>query len=191
MFIFLDIDGVLNDKMTRNGPRNLRSSLFWQEEDIDKDKIKILNEIILRTGANVILHSSWGKNWGKPYMTEFFNHLGLIKPLYDVTGGIFRILEIKNKIKELEIDQFVVLDDFDMIINFGENQFMTDYDIGLLAEHIEPIVEILKRKINPDDFKIQPNEAVILDGGDPDCMHSFGYCSSTGKLICKNCYGTY
>lgn len=191
MFIFLDIDGVLNDKKTRSGPRILRSEPFWQIEDIDLEKIKILNEIIEETDANVILHSSWGKNWSKPYLIDFFNHVGLCKPLYDVTEGIFRIIEIKNKIKALNIDQFVVIDDFDLKDNFKANHFHTDYDIGLLIEHINPIIDILNRKINPKDFEITRNEMIEIEGGKDDCPHSFGFCQDTGKLICRHCDGYY
>lgn len=63
--IFLDIDGVLN-------------SNFWNDEHqkeisdgtlIDKEKIKLLAQLVSRTSAKIILHSGW-RFWfdgeGKP-----------------------------------------------------------------------------------------------------------------------------
>lgn len=190
MFIFLDIDGVLNDKKTRNGPRLDKKSLYWQKEDISLEKIDILNEIIEKTGSEVILHSSWCKHWSKSYLTDFFNHLGLCKPIYDFTNGVFRVLEIKKLIREHKMSNFVVLDDFCLKDNFGSSHFMTDYDEGLKRDHVDLIIQILQTSVDYKTFEVKENEKIELDGGDENCLHSF-YSSDTGKLTCRFCEGEY
>src|SRR5712672_980854 len=67
--IFLDIDGVLNCKKTPN-PRNFPYV-------VDRRLIARLKKLLRRTGAKVVLSSSWrfdpiglfaAKHWGVPFM---------------------------------------------------------------------------------------------------------------------------
>ena len=53
--IFLDIDGVLNSNFW-NGQHQREIS---DGTLIDRDKIKLLAEIVKQTNANVVLHSGW------------------------------------------------------------------------------------------------------------------------------------
>lgn len=54
--IFLDIDGVLNTYYTKKETRNY--SIFVEDK-----KVAILKEIVDRTGAKVVLSSSWRIGW--------------------------------------------------------------------------------------------------------------------------------
>lgn len=67
--IFLDIDGVLNSKKTPN-PRELPYI-------VDKKLLSRLNKLLERTGAKVVLSSTWridpvgllaAKHWGVPFI---------------------------------------------------------------------------------------------------------------------------
>ena len=67
--IFLDIDGVLNCEMTRN-PRKFPYV-------VDKKLLTRLQKLLKRTGAKVVLSSSWrcdpvgllaAKHWGVPFI---------------------------------------------------------------------------------------------------------------------------
>ena len=49
--IFLDIDGVLNTNSDR---------------EISDDKLKLLSELVSKTGADVVLSSSWRNWWNNP-----------------------------------------------------------------------------------------------------------------------------
>jgi len=82
--IFLDIDGVLN----YNGCKTETSSgsMF-----VNDNKIKILKEIIDRTGAKVVLSSTWRIGW---------KHLDM--GLTD-TWAIRDFVELRDKLLEFEI----------------------------------------------------------------------------------------
>ncbi len=86
--IFLDIDGVLNSKSwNENHKEEIKRGVL-----IDEDKVKLLKEILIKTGAVVVLHSGW-KFWFdndiKPtrkeskFLAEIFGKYGI--EIYDVT----------------------------------------------------------------------------------------------------------
>ncbi len=61
MYIFLDIDGVLNDSQFRlEGLRRRDYSVL-----IDPKKVALLKKIVEETGASIVLSSSWTKFWDK------------------------------------------------------------------------------------------------------------------------------
>ena len=55
--LFLDIDGVLNSCNTK--------AKVGFERAIEEDKIVLLEEIVERTKAEIVLISSWRENWYK------------------------------------------------------------------------------------------------------------------------------
>ena len=50
--IFLDVDGVLNSDFPT---RHQLASGEW----IDRERVRLLGEIVRRTGAQLVLHSGW------------------------------------------------------------------------------------------------------------------------------------
>ena len=66
--IFLDIDGVLNTNSDR---------------EISNDKLKLLSELVSKTGADVVLSSSWRYGWNQPEKnqpgTRIYNLKQLLK----------------------------------------------------------------------------------------------------------------
>ena len=158
--IFLDIDGVLNSM-----------DYFKQTKDckgyteINPEKVKLLKEIVDRTGSKIVLSSTW-RNLSKrkdesehpmyTYLTDTLQEYGL--EIIDHTPYIAqgRPSEIKAWI-DTQPDKdirFISLDDdfpkhkYDEV-GIGDFLVRTSFyekDGGLRKEHVEKSVEILNRE---------------------------------------------
>ena len=111
--IFLDIDGVLNCQ-------NSKSSCFGMM-GIDNKKVEVLKSIVDKSGAKIVLISSWRTGWNRVhkeeqgYMANYLDKklksagLYIIDKIDDYTAmlgeGILKWLENK------EVESFVILDD--------------------------------------------------------------------------------
>ena len=161
--IFLDIDGVLNSK-------------FWNESHqmeisdgtlIDQKNIKLLAELVNKTGAKIVLHSGW-KMWFdanlKPLRNEserlvnMLNDVGL--SIYDVTPDLateeirrskkFSLVKADEIILWLklheEVTEWIVIDDLDLHNELiGSHQIKTDSRVGLTMEDVEAAMKLLNR----------------------------------------------
>ena len=174
--IFLDIDGVLNGYSKWTGKlydvfRRLRLikyvNKYYDLFGVRTHKVKILKRIIDRTGAKIVLSSSWRHGWYSDYDTsdksnrqtvlhKKFNKYGI-----DVVGitptDTNRREEIYSYIDQHpEIENYIVIDD--ETFNFDEElkEHMiktsnTDYisgawyeNTGLKRKHVKQAVEILQ-----------------------------------------------
>lgn len=151
--IFLDIDGVLNsDKYDKVRDWNKMSF-------IDESRLALLKQIVDKTGAAIVLISTWRKHWDKNkslcdssglYICEMFEKYGL--SIYDKTPYLGIMAERRNEIKdwlqymEEKIESFVIIDDYP----FGWEE-LNDYYIktepnfrdGLEIEHVEKAIDLL------------------------------------------------
>jgi hypothetical protein len=155
--IFLDIDGVLNnrDTLTNNYSYNC-SPAAWSAESCD-----VLKEIVEKTGASVVISSTWRLTL--MHMIEHgFKMIDIPMPI-DKTCSLAGIYNenapnefIRESIRGDEIEQwlslnpqvthYVIIDDnSDMLPDQLANHFVqTDmYEGGLKREHIPRILEIL------------------------------------------------
>jgi len=122
--VFLDVDGVLNTEETfeRNYQEYLVTNV--RKEPIDEERIKYLKDIIVATGAKIVLSSSWRLHCefegrtivsSEPhmkYLIDLLSKYGLM--LYDITGydrDGNRGNEIMEWLAREEVDNFIVLDD--------------------------------------------------------------------------------
>ena len=149
--IFLDIDGVLNSSVyDRQRSEN--------DGNIDRTRLWLLKKLVDKTGAKIVLSSSWRNHWEKNYdecddvgkkIIMDFASAGL--EIYDKTpkvGYLERSEEIRMWLKENpEVKSFVIFDDN----RYGwgdlsENFILTNYRIGrgLEEEHIKQALEIIK-----------------------------------------------
>lgn len=123
--IFIDIDGVLATAPCWNMSQDNK----WNAYPFDKKAVKVLNEILKETGAEMVLSSDWKYHYTMKQITEIFTELnGVIKAPFDRTpfskeytamnleGG--RISEINMWLKEnkekLGITHWVAVDDLKM-----------------------------------------------------------------------------
>lgn len=149
--IFLDIDGVLNDAYTDAKSPNGFIGL-------DDNKIDCLKEIVDRTGAVIVLCSTWKTDWDEnpykqsgegSYLVEKLKKHGLEiyskTPSYVTSRGEAITLWLLDR---NDIDGFVIIDDiifadyieFDLVNHVVQTSFVNG---GLLPEHVGECVNVL------------------------------------------------
>ena len=151
--IFLDIDGVLNSR-EYDRKRN------WNEQtDIDETRLPLVKEIIDKTGAKIVLISTWRSHWNRDvnlcdedgmYINRLFSKYGLA--IYDKTPDLGLLSKRKDEVKawlaeyKSDIEGFVILDDYrfgwddlsDFYIHTNPN-----YGLGLEKEHVALAIKLL------------------------------------------------
>lgn len=117
-FIFLDIDGVLATEES--------SKMEWHPEftyPFDSACVEILNRILEKTSAEIILTSDWRIHFDMDLnrLDSLFKHNGIHKSPLDITPDLG-----KNRNKEIlsyvckhgaKISAFVILDDMDIKVH--------------------------------------------------------------------------
>ena len=120
--IFLDIDGVLNTN---------------SDKEISNDKLKLLSELVSKTGAEIVLSSSWRNWWNNPkinipgsFITNWKNKFLDNNLSITLTTELEcpKNLSIEKFIIQHNVKRFVVLDDEPIDI---ANLVQTNGDIGL------------------------------------------------------------
>ncbi len=135
--ILLDLDGVLIKSAT------------WREDDIHEDGysdfdstcVKNLNNIIDKTGYNLVLSSSRRENVSIDQMNEYFKRRGVSKsikayvPMYDIELRISRRQEIEMFLDEYKPKNYLIIDDDKSLLDASEeiksNWIQTNSMIGL------------------------------------------------------------
>ena len=171
--IFLDIDGVLNTSQTFIDIHNEYLKTSKKRIEIDLDRLNYLKEIVAKTGAVIVLISSWrylGKMQNGKYiplcekmasLIQIFANYGL--SIYDITpkdeeGKKYK--EIKEWLKDKEVENFIIIDD--EVLNLQEifpkeiikTSFKTEKEInqrrgdalGLCESHVKDAIRKLNMK---------------------------------------------
>lgn len=139
-YIFLDIDGVLATEECSFKPEH---ELYAYP--FNKDCVRIFNEILLETDAQIILSSDWRLMFHDLETLDLvFKHNGIIKSPVDITPNLSnRSLEIETYIKENNIKSFVILDDMDLKV-FPDKFIRCNINEGIKEAGIkEKIIDIL------------------------------------------------
>ena len=160
--IFLDIDGVLNTKewhsrMTKDAPKDEYGYAF------DPVTVKNLAHIIDKTGADIVISSSW-KSYGVAKLRKMWEIRNLPGTILDITPntisdemllnanldemelGVCRGNEIKEWLSRHkgEVANYVIIDDFDDLLPEQENHtVLTDSLIGITGSDAEKAIMIL------------------------------------------------
>lgn len=163
--IFLDVDGVLNTSQTFIDIHNEKS----KRVEIDEFRVKTLSELVNKTGAKIVLSSSWRIFWDDNLIplnrkaeefNKIFDKYGLT--IYSKTPYIkgYRETEIDEWLNvHNNIENFVVIDDesFDLQKYVGTKLIKTskvkngkmlknmDDCTGLCKHHIELAENILNK----------------------------------------------
>lgn len=152
--IFLDIDGVLNS-------RKYDAERDWGKlTNIDETRLPLVKEIVDRSGARIVLSSTWRVDWDTDpakcavegrYINDMFARYGLA--VFDKTPdlGVYasRADEVKAWLDAHDgIESFVIIDDD----GFGwgklsERLVKTSMYIGrgLERRHVDAVLEILNK----------------------------------------------
>ena len=155
--IFLDHDGVIclannwgsrHKKQKKWGGMKLsmRGSeipLEYRFDNFDKKAVKILNEILETTGAEIVVSSDWRFHATLEELGEYYTSQGIIKKPIGVTGmfkdlfprewstlrfradlELERYMEINHWVENhSEITNWVAVDDLDMSVEFLSDRF--------------------------------------------------------------------
>lgn len=155
--IFLDIDGVLNCRFTRE---KYRGYPFVMGR-----KIEMIKHLVEETGARIVLSSSWRKGWYdmqsgriKTIETELYialrnelqNYLLEIMDYTPVIANNKRGEEIEQWLREWDgepIESFVILDDMNgQYLRPHANRLVrTSINEGLQTVHVELAKKILEK----------------------------------------------
>lgn len=124
--IFLDIDGVIN------------LDLGWCSESII-----VLNEIIDHTEAKIVISSDWKYEYSISTLRNIFLNQEIKGEIIGFTSDVYianiqklaenRVLEIKEYIKENDIDNYIAIDDLDLAsAGLEKSKFVrTKFSLGL------------------------------------------------------------
>ena len=155
--IFLDVDGVLNDKDT--------NAKCGEYRGIDDAKLILLKAIVDQTKAKIILISSWKEHWFSSYKSlqdDLAIYLdqrlsqvrlkisGKVRDEYTSGRGeaILKYLDVLDK-KGIFVSSFLILDDNDQ--DYEENELLghlvqTDFENGGLTSQLAEIaIQILRK----------------------------------------------
>ena len=142
--IFLDIDGVLaTDKEFMTNRTKFRKKHPAMDElkvpyPWNKGAVKVLNEILDETEAEIVLTSDWRLHWNLDELKGIFTWNGVKKHPIAVTNvtyvsmsnlGMNRSCEIDTYIVEHNIENYVVIDD----LNIGKYMKITNDDDKFFA----------------------------------------------------------
>ena len=133
--IFLDIDGVLNTNSDR---------------EISNDKLKLLSELVSKTGADVVLSSSW-RNWWNNHKTNIPGSFitRWKKQFLDNNISITLTTELECP-KNLSIEKFIIQHDVKRYVVLDDepidtgNLVKTDAEQGLTQSDCLKAYQLLK-----------------------------------------------
>lgn len=150
--IFLDIDGVLcttNEFLMDKGKfhkKNFVPSFVNMPYPFNSRCVGVLNEILLKTDAEIVLSSDWRKFWDLKKLDLIFRSSGVIKSPINVTtvDPVSMSWLEKNRANEIgefllnhrEITNWVVIDDLNMrgfmkLTNDEDRMFVTNSNEGI------------------------------------------------------------
>lgn len=138
--IFLDIDGVLNTLTTN------------EFATINPHKVALLNEIVLRTDAEIVISSTWRRIYSLNEIGNMLTRAGLIRFPYGITPMIeghesCRGMEIGAWINANQsVEQIVILDDDRDLDPLLDYLVQTDPWTGLTPQKVEEAIAVLMSK---------------------------------------------
>lgn len=158
--IFLDVDGVIatHNEFMMNRPK------FWLKHPEAREIhipypfnpkcVKILNNILEVTGAEIVLSSDWRMHWDLEDLDKIFKFNKVIKSPVGVTDQFKRKMssdleddrswQIRNYVKNHNLKKWVAIDDLNLS-SLGDNFIQTKDEEGLKQTGIkDKIIKILK-----------------------------------------------
>ena len=138
--IFLDIDGVISTDACMRAKKK-----FWYDEHtypFDAYCVKAFNVVLQRTGAEIVLSSSWRLFYTLEELAAIFAWNKVLRAPIAITAELGdRSLEIAAFVAENQVRDFLILDDFDISCH-TTRFFQTTVASGLLIQDLERVFEI-------------------------------------------------
>lgn len=131
--LFLDIDGVLNSKQSRD------LAIF-----LEPSRIQLLNNILEQTKCEVVISSTWRLKNGPLLLEELLTLAGYKGYILGYTPTIpnrERGSEIKEWLARHPTEKFVILDDNDDMGNLFPYLVKTTFDEGLTETKAQEVIK--------------------------------------------------
>jgi len=169
--IFLDFDGVLND----------RTSVPF----VKKSLVKRLNGLVQKTKSTVVVSSTWRKHGDSFMFWQLFHALGFMIDVDGTTGNenVVRGLQIKFWLErnftwkdgfpvrkrfmpssgktEERLESFIILDDDSDMDLFMPRLIKTSSLCGLQDEDVDKSTYMLSEKVNWDSFNMNWGKGLV------------------------------
>ena len=156
--IFLDIDGVLNSDEYID---SIKGKEMTAENEIDMEKVRLLEQAINQTGARVVLTASWRYAQVGRYLRKVLSQMAIFTDATPYMNNI-RGLEIKEWLSQNnDVEDFVILDD-EIFESYDEELLSKLIKIsngngrnlgeGLLQKDVDEIVNRLGKNIAQEKF---------------------------------------
>lgn len=142
--IFLDIDGPLaTDECFAKTEMKFGKRLYkWNE-----NCVKVLNEILNETGAEIVLSSDWRKYFTMDELDQIFKWNNVDKSPVAITDELKhrfsssndedRIYQLDRFLKNNEIKNWVCVDDLDLNSDLVKNFVRVETELGLSADGVK------------------------------------------------------
>jgi len=150
--IFLDIDGVLNNKditcFHKGRPGEYAYGVFTGEDYFDPKCVACLNKIIQVTGAKLVISSSWRLLFDIETLSGFFVSQKIEGKIIDYTDrfGGERGHEIQAWLTaHPEVESFVILDDDSDMAHLLPYHIKTGWEKGLEEHHVNVAIDMLNK----------------------------------------------
>lgn len=157
--IFLDIDGVMNCEDFYHSSRYIRDIKSYPISEIDPFRVEILNDIIQKTNAKIVISSSWRHGRTIEEMRNIMNEVGFKGEIIDFTPScscrmcvrgneIHRWIQDNEKLIGKGYHQFnsyaILDDDSDMLYWQRNNFFHCDAYSGLTPNIAYKMINFFK-----------------------------------------------
>jgi hypothetical protein len=152
--IFLDLDGVMVPMWGAGHTNAMSKNNKWAAEPMCKKAVKILNEILDVTNAEIVISSDWRHHYKLSELREIFDANGVKKlPIaftvssrnytgMNLEGG--RMEEIREYVKRHRIEHWVSIDDLDMFDLYPHFAHCKNAQAGIKATGLkDKIIKIL------------------------------------------------
>lgn len=141
--IFLDIDGVLTIEQARDP---------YVFSGLLPEKMDLLNEIVEKTGARVVISSSWKKNTNVESLALTFRQNWFKGEVFDKTPDLPGMTPGGERGHEIQywiylhwpIESFVILDGGNDMAHLKDRLIQTESEIGLTRKHVDLAVALLR-----------------------------------------------
>ncbi len=154
--VFLDFDGVINSRKWFNSlhDKSKEDALILVETDeiFDPSAVELINQLIEKTEAKVVVSSSWRINHTLEELNKILKEFGARFEAIDVTLRLYeeRGIEIQTYLdylssKNENVESFVIIDDDSDMAHFRNTKHFikTTFQDGFTEWHLEEALKVL------------------------------------------------
>jgi hypothetical protein len=168
--IFLDFDGVINSTKWMHSDQFKQETKDLSDADlylikvqylIDPNSIQLINELVDRSKAEVVVSSTWRHKFSIDELNSILKSRGSTFNIIDKTPRrysnrfsqtIARGIEIQAYLDSLphSPDSIVILDDIDNMLHLSKYLILTYDETGITTQNIESALKMLNKKYTKD-----------------------------------------